>query len=120
MLNLPSKIILCIGLVVIFWWAYMNDYPNNHLAVFIRQTQYHLMFDPLKKIEKSGFKEWRVCQTNFDCTSAITGCYHWQPINKNHLNDLNKFNSHFICSASEPPGEQPKVACINQECDAVK
>ena len=58
--------------------------------------------------------EWLACDSSSECTSAMLGCYYWQPINKNYSSAAASVVS--ACSKSIPAGPQPTVSCVNHQC----
>ena len=61
---------------------------------------------------------WDSCKIDADCTAVIAPCDDWKPINKDHIDDFVKANSHNFCSVYDKPKEsQPVVVCFNQKCN---
>ena len=58
---------------------------------------------------------WLSCVKKENCSSVELGCWYWQPVNKNHAEDMRAKYAP-VCSKSINPGPQPSSSCQNGFC----
>ena len=85
-------------------------------VIFIVAKAEAVQSDEADLTVKGGLPDsWTECEKDSDCTTALTDCYRWQPVNVKHVAWLQVSKA---CTASVDPGFMPVVACVKKRCAA--